>query len=109
MLIPAPGRSVVKMKPIPRYVDTGLVAADGIRIAKPESAIEMEEAQNNRAMVVKIGPPREGEEIWFNEGEEILISRLGGVRFEVRTEDVVQPYWLLPNECVLGVFRDDAQ
>lgn len=105
MLEPAPGRCVVKMHPISKYVDSGIVTANGMKILKSEETVEREEILNSWAQVAKIAW-REDDVQWFKEGDDVLISRLGGTRFELRDEDAVHVFWLLPVECVQGVDRD---
>lgn len=105
MLVPAPGRSVVKMAPI--KVGTGVMGINGQEIVKDDYTVAHEELLNTRGTIVKVGPPRPEEEIWFAAGDDALISRLGGTKFELRDEENVHTFWLLPNECILGVFRDE--
>lgn len=105
MLVPRPGCSVVKLAPI--SVETDIMGINGQKIVKSTDAIDMELAKQNQATVVMIGPPREDEKIWFAKGDTILLSRLGGHEFTLHDGKTVHQFWLIPNECVLGVFRDE--
>lgn len=102
MLKPRPGCCVVKMRPISRFVESDIAGPNGEKIFKPDETIQREEVTNNWATVARVNW-RDDELQWFKEGDSVLITRLGGTRFEISDDWNIHPFWLLPNECVQGV------
>lgn len=106
MLKPGPGRCVVKMNPISRYVESDVVAPNGEKIVKPDDTIEFEELRNNVATVVKIHW-RDDDYIWFKEGDRVLIKKVGATKFDLWLDNKLHVFYLLPVEMVDGVFDEN--